>query len=216
MKLSNIKLIILLKALIFTTSQTLFGQVTDVKYFLKYNHNVDLFDCYLVIEAGSASTVVQRTQFNAQMTVVVPAGTRLNVGQNYWPRVQNQNYNSTQTINWNRLLLVKASAECPANDYYSIVPSLSPTSHYNNLAAGDTIKLFSLSIETLKGCAADIRLFENDTDINADHPCAGTIDLRNGFTVGGFAQLYSGNVIQNNVIYTGDDETVCRNSSLLL
>jgi hypothetical protein len=216
MKLSNIKFTILLPVWIFLAFQSLSGQVTDVKYFLKYNHSADLFDCYLVVEAGAATTVMQRTQFNAQMTVVVPAGTRLHVGQNHWPRVQNQNYNSTQPINWNGLLLVKASSECLANDYYSIVPSLSPTSQYNNLAAGDTIKLFSLAIDTLKGCASDIRLFENGSDISSDHPCAGSIDLRNGFTMGGITQLYNGNVVQNNENYAGDDETVCRNTSLLL
>ncbi|MBK9254094.1 MAG: Ig-like domain-containing protein [Saprospiraceae bacterium] len=216
MKLSNIKLAFLLPGLIFLAFQSISAQITAVKYQLKYNPGLDLFDCFLVIEAGSASTIVQRTQFNAQMTVVVPAGTRLHVEQNFWPRVQNQNYNSTHAINWNQVLLVKASAECPEHDYYTINPSLSPVSHYNNLAASDTLKLFSLAIDTLKGCASDIRLFENETDILSDHPCAGTIDLRNGFTMGGVAQLYTGNVIQSNENYAGDHETVCRSTSLLL
>jgi len=213
---SNIKYHWLFFVLLFYIVPSIKGQVTDVKYLLKYNQHADLFDCYLIIEAGSASTVIQRIQFNAQMTMVVPAGTRLHVGQNYWPKVQNQNYNSTQPINWNQFLLVKATAECPEYDYYSIVPSLAPTSHYNNLAAGDTLKLFSLAIDTLKGCASDIRLFENEIDISSDHPCAGTIDLRNGFTMGGVAQLYNGNVIQSNENYAGEDETVCRNTSLIL
>ncbi|MBC7885179.1 MAG: Ig-like domain-containing protein [Saprospiraceae bacterium] len=200
----------------FYVLQSVNAQVTDVKYLIKYNPNVDLFDCYLVIEAGTATTVVQRTQFNAQLSVVVPTGTRLHVEQNYWPRVQNQNYNSTQPINWNRFLLVKASAECPENDYYSIFPSLAPTSQYNNLAAGDTVKLFSLTIDTLKGCASEIRLFENETDISPDNPCAQQVSLNNGFTMGGIGELYRGNVIQSIVNYAGDDETVCRNTSLLL
>jgi len=213
---STLKLIISTLVSLILIAQTSFGQVTDVKYLLKYNYSEDVFDCYLVIDNGQAVTVPQRTQASAQISLVVPAGTKFHFAERYMPLVQNQNYNSNIPCQWDTNVILLANANCPGYDYYSINPSLSPSSQYNNLTAGDTVKLFSLGIDTLKGCATEIRLFENDLDIDSNHPCAQGIDFRNGFTMGGFTQLYRGNIIPVNENYAGDDEPVCRNTNILL
>ena len=76
----------------------------------------------------------------------------------------------------------------PQNDFYSIIPRISPASQYNNLALGDTIKLFSLIISPIPDCANDIRLFENGVDPSSSDDGMNGGDFSNGFTIGGASQ----------------------------
>ncbi|HMR88850.1 MAG TPA: hypothetical protein PKD51_11890, partial [Saprospiraceae bacterium] len=60
-----------------------------------YNVDSCWYDALLIINAGSATTAAQRTQFNSQFSVVVPAGTSVTVARTYWPKVGNATYSST-------------------------------------------------------------------------------------------------------------------------
>ncbi len=188
------------KLLIFGTllflSGSLTAQVTSVDYQLKYDTTECQYDAYIIINAGSATTVPQRIQFNAQYSIVVPTGTVLSVTESYMPLQSNATYTGTIPLTWAAGTPVVAPAAQPESDFYSITPDLGITSHYNDLAAGDTIKLFSIQTDTVYDCSSGIRIYENGVDPDSDAPGMGMADFSNGFTLGSIAQIYSANSTQ--------------------
>lgn len=171
------------------------AQVTEVKYMIKFNENNQQYDCYLVILKGSASTIQFRTQLSSQFSIVVPTGSDVNIVQNYMPLQNNQSYTGTIPCLWTLGNQILHPAAQPLSDFYGISPSLVPACQYNNLAEGDSIKLFSLSI-TIPGpaCKSHIRLFQNGIDPGAAAPGMGGGDFSNGFTIGNPTQRYKGNL----------------------
>ena len=133
--------------------------VTGVKYQMRFDTTTCLFDCYIIITEGSATTAPQRAQFNAQYSIVVPAGSSIEVDTSYMPLIGNQTYTGTIPMTWALTNHVYAPCDQPQNDFHSIIPVLSPASFYNNLATGDTVKLFSLKVSPIPACASDIRIF---------------------------------------------------------
>lgn len=171
-----------------------FSQVTGVKYLMKYNTTTCKFDACIVITAGSATTAPQRAQFNSQYSVVVPTGTSVSIAQNFNPIQNNQTYGGTTPLVWVVSSSVLSPAAAPTLDFYSITPTLSPTSFYNNLATNDTIRLFSLNINPMPSCGVGIRPFNNGVDPGSSAAGMNGGDFTNGFTIGGTAQDYTGNL----------------------
>ena len=62
------------------------------------------------------------------------------------PLQNNQSYTGTVPCLWTLGNQILHPAAQPLSDFYGITPSLVPACQYNNLAEGDSIKLFSLSI----------------------------------------------------------------------
>jgi len=172
------------------------AQVTSVDYQLKYNVATCEYDAFIIINAGSATTIPQRIQFNAQYSIVVPTGTGLAVTASYMPLQNNATYTGTEPLQWSASIPVVAPAAHPGSDFYSITPDLGVTSHYNNLQAGDTVKLFSISVDTIFDCSQGIRIYENGIDPDCDAPGMGMADFSNGFTLGSISQIYSANSTQ--------------------
>ncbi len=171
-----------------------FSQVTGVKYLMKYNTTTCRFDACIVITAGSATTAPQRAQFNSQYSIVVPTGTSLSIAQNFNPIQNNQTYGGTTPLVWVSSSSVLSPAAAPGFDFYSITPTLSPTSFYNNLATNDTIRLFSLNVNPMPSCGVGIRPYENGVDPGSSAAGMNGGDFTNGFTIGGTAQDYTGNL----------------------
>ncbi|MEM9547750.1 MAG: hypothetical protein AAGA77_17340 [Bacteroidota bacterium] len=171
-----------------------FGQnIQSVDYLLKYDANTCWYDFYIIILDGFAEGAGQRTQFNSQISIVKPTGTTIAFANKYMPLQNNQTYNGTVPLDWVFGPTVSDPGASPGNDFVSITPSLVPTSQYNNIYAGDTIKLFSLNITGDAKCGQGIRLFENGADPTSNDEGMNGADYSNGFTVGGFTQLYNGN-----------------------
>ena len=194
--MEKMKKALLLLSLIFGILSTIHSQVTSVDYQIKYNVSTCEYDAYIIINAGSATTIPQRIQFNGQYSFVVPTGTAFTVTESYMPLQSNATYTGTVPLTWSAHTPVVAPAAQPASDFYSITPDLGVTSHYNNLAAGDTIKLFSISVDTVFDCSQEIRIFENGVDPCVDCPGMGSADFSNGFTLGSVTQIYSANSTQ--------------------
>ncbi|MDF1698557.1 MAG: SdrD B-like domain-containing protein [Saprospiraceae bacterium] len=179
-------------ASLFTNSAI--AQVTMVDYQAKYNTDNCLWDFYIIIQEGTATTVPQRAQFNSQYSIVVPTGTVISgVPVNYMPLQNNQSYTGTVPLKWTLGTPVINPPASPGNDFYGITPTLSPASFYNNLAPGDTVKIFALDIGPITECGEGIRLFDNDTDPASNEPGMGGGDFSNGFTIGGSNQTYNTN-----------------------
>ncbi|MBK9735559.1 MAG: cadherin-like domain-containing protein [Saprospiraceae bacterium] len=170
------------------------SQVTAVKYQIRYNTTNCRYDCYIIITGGSATLSAHRAQFNAQYSIIVPTGSTFSVAQNYMPLQNNQTYTGVTPLKWAIGSTVFAPAAQPGSDFYSITPTLSPTSFYNNLATGDTVRIFSLAISPVTNCGSGIRIFENGVDPGSSAPGMGGGDFSNGFTIGGVGQKYTGNL----------------------
>ena len=167
--------------------------VQSVNYQLKYDTTTCYFDAYLIINSGNTSGQFSRIQGNSQFSVVVPRGTGVAVAQNHNPIQGDPLAGGTTPQPWNITTVVEDPAA--PYDYHSIVVNTSPTARYEDLNAGDTVKLFSLEIDTVFNCAQDIRIWNNGSDPDpADLPSAPQFD--NGFTVGGLNQLYNANSTQ--------------------
>jgi uncharacterized protein YjdB len=169
------------------------AQVTGVNYQLKYDTVDCRYDAFLIINAGDASTISERVQFNSQFSVIVPTGTTVTVDTSYMPLLDNSTYTGTVPIEWQKGSVVVDDPALPGYDFISITPYIDlQTFHYNDLNAGDTVKLFSLNTSPIVNCGDEIRMFENGVDPSSSDLAGGT-DFSNGFTVGSTEQLYEAN-----------------------
>ncbi len=183
---------LLLSTFFFGLLITINAQVTSVKYLLEYNDATSHYDVKIVAEEGSATTVPQRTQFNSQITVVIPTGSTISIGEFFNPIENNQTYTGTTPIEWIMGNGVIAPPAQPDEDFYNFFPSLAPVGSYNDIFAGDVITLFSLNIN-VEPCENSVRFFENGTDPSAaEMPDNG--NYSNGFTLGSVEQIYDGNL----------------------
>ena len=164
------------------------AQVTGINYLIEYNDSTSYYDCKIVIASGEATTIPQRIQFNAQYSIVVPTGVDCSIVENHNPLESNYNYMGTIPCNWEIGMTAISPYEIPY-DYYSITPDLGITSSYNNLFAGDTVSLFSLSVD-LDPCDNEVRPYDNETDYEG----WGFQDFSNGFTMGNITQIYNDNL----------------------
>ncbi|MDF1696923.1 MAG: T9SS type A sorting domain-containing protein [Saprospiraceae bacterium] len=169
------------------------AQVTSVQYLIEYNDISSLYDCKIVIESGSAITYPQRIQFNTQYTVLVPAEADCILSEFHNPLEDNQFYTGTQPLVWKEQAHVLSPDVQPENDFYAFIPDFNLIASYDNLYTGDTVTLFSLQIN-VDPCENGVRPFQNNIDLYNDGWITGAGDYSNGFTLGGIAQIYSGNL----------------------
>ncbi len=168
------------------------SQVEGVKYFLQYNEVNATYDVFIKISKGKAKSAIQRAQFNAQMSLVVPTSSVVKITENYMPLQANNNYDSSTPQQWAISSLIVAPEVMPSNDFYSITPYLAPTAFYNDLNLGDEVKLFSVSISPKPKDMHDVRFFENGKDPASNDKGMYGGDFSNGFTIGSVKQLFDG------------------------
>jgi uncharacterized protein YjdB len=170
-------------------TQKIDAQVESVNYRLKYNVDSCWYDAFIIINAGAATSAADRTQYNSQYTIVVPTGTGLSITRRYAP------YETVSglPIPWAVTTSVVNPTSLSGFDVHSVTVPLSPTSRYNNVAAGDTIKIFSFRLDTIFNCGADVRLWQNGVDPASNQPGMLDSDWSNGFTMGDPTQIYNAN-----------------------
>ena len=186
---------LLVSALFMTTLfvQSVSAQVQTIDYQIKYNTVTCLWDFFIIIVDGNATTVPQRAQFNAQYSFVVPSGTSVGtpIGRN--PIQNNQNYTGTLPTEWSYGTPAINPAASPGLDFYPTAPKLAPASFFNNLTEGDTVNIFSVDIGIMPNCADQIRPFINGSDPGPGEPGMGGGNFSNGYTLGSPTQLYNVN-----------------------
>lgn len=171
------------------------AQINNVSYRLSFNPVTNQYDCYLHVIEGQTKKTLDRVQLNAQLTLLVPTGSEVEVAHNYMPLQDNQDYKGTKPMVWNKANVINKPASDPFHDYVSIVPQLSPTSFYHDLKSGDQVKLFSLRISHVANCGDDVVLFNNFESPSSLEVGMKGADFRNGFTMGGIGQKYSRNEV---------------------
>ena len=99
-----------------------------------------------------------------------------------------------EPMNWLANELIQNPAALPGYDFHTITPEISPIAQYPSLDEGDTLRLFSLSVISADLCDIPIRLYENGIDPDSSEPSMNGADMSQGFTIGGFTQIYDSNV----------------------
>ena len=187
------KKILIIAIALFLNVQFISSQVESVNYKLQYNSETCLFDCYLVVNEGAAKKTLHRAQFNAQITVVAPVASNVHITESYMPLINNQDSRSTQPAQWELSNEIESPHQLEGSRLISIFPELLPTAFYNEVNAGDEVKLFSFSVTPTLECAKDVRLYNNIEDPSSIGKGMAGSDFRNGFTIGGVDQKYAGN-----------------------
>jgi hypothetical protein len=172
------------------TSLLAFSQITSLNFLLNHNCETNLYEVKLKILEGSAVTAGERSQFNSQISMVIPTGLDFEIIERFNPLKDNQNYGGTEAMNWSTFTPVISPPEQPESDFYSIAPQLSPASFYNNLGEGDEVLLFTCEIGEDTEYNPNIRFYDNENDPPIQS--AGS-DFRNGFAIGSPGQLYNTN-----------------------
>lgn len=194
----------------------LHAQLDGVKYMLKYDAKNDYFDCYLIVSDGFAKTIDDRTQIAAKVSLVVPSGTEFSIAKSYLPLYDNANFTGIRPAKWEITTKIKKPKASPRFDYFSITPDLSETAYYNQMEVGDSVKLFSIILDTIVGCADGVRLFINGSDPDATAEDFLNQDLSNTFAAGTPNNVYISNAILTYPPLAGKDEFACKAQTLTL
>ncbi|MFT4536053.1 MAG: hypothetical protein ACJA1A_002897 [Saprospiraceae bacterium] len=180
------------------------SQITSLNFLLNHNCETNLYEVKLKILEGNAMSAGQRSQFNSQISLVIPTGLNFEIVERFNPIKNNQNYDGSEAMNWGAFTPVVSPPEQPENDFYSISPQLAPASFYNNLSEGDEVLLFACKIGDDDEYNPDIRFYDNDND-----PAIQSVgsDFRNGFAIGSPVQIYNTNEYKSCVSSTYDIES---------
>jgi len=160
--------------------------VTGVSFELRYNEDDCLHEVWLVIDSGSATSTIFRTQASAQMSIVAPAQCTMTIAERHNPRNANDQPNF-----WSISSIDYAPAIDSLHNYYGITPSLGSNSRYDALAPGTEVHLYDLSLTPSVSGPEGIRFYRNGIDPSSLDGLSG--DFSNGFTIGTPLQLYNGN-----------------------
>lgn len=189
------KKIIYLILLLCATGISVDAQITELKYLLQYNCESNHYDVKIKIMDGSANSVLERVQFNSQLTILVPTGMSFEIVDRYQPIQNNQTYQGTLPNEWSTFSPVFSPEGHDKYDFYSIAPKLAPASFFNNIEEGEEVTLFSFTVDGEAEYDERIRFFDNaiDTKLSMFEGA----DLRNGYSVGGATNRYNGNIHKN-------------------
>ncbi|MEM9545857.1 MAG: T9SS type A sorting domain-containing protein [Bacteroidota bacterium] len=167
------------------------AQVEEVDLLMRYNCETNEYDVSLKIMEGSAMAIPDRAQFNAQISIVVPAGENVVITNRYMPLQSNQNYQGIVPMDWGLGNPVYAPAAQPESDFYAIIPKLSPASFYNDLAQEEEVMLFSFVVGATGQYDESVRFFDNGVDPDDSAPGMNGADFSIGMAIGGATQLYN-------------------------
>lgn len=158
---------------------------------MDHNCETGLYEVKLKIIEGSAMSIPHRAQLNAQISIVVPTGDILEVVDLFSPIQNNQAYDGTVPARWLADTPVVDPAGAPGFDYYAISPVLAPAAFYNNIEEESEVLLFTVKIGESDEYDENVQFYNNDLLPSTEG--FGGADFRNGMTIGGALQLYSGN-----------------------
>lgn len=171
------------------------AQVTELKYLLKYNCETNNYDVMIKIMEGSATSILERVQFNSQLTILIPTGMSFEIVDRYQPLENNQMYDGTVPNEWSTFSPVISPQGHEKYDFYSVAPKLAPASFFNNLEEGEEVAIFSFAVSGEQEYDDRIRFFDNSIDKKLS--MFEGADLRNGYSIGGATNRYNGNIHQD-------------------
>lgn len=182
------------------------GQITSIDYVLDYNCEKNEYEVYIKANEGSAHTILERAQFNCQISFAVPTGSDVVINGMYAPIQNNQYFDGTVPLRWILGNGVISPDGFPELDFHNVIPTLAPSAFYNEINEDDEILLFTFTTGEKTEYSELVRLFDNEND-PAKSDFNGS-DLRNGFTIGGPIDVYNGNVERNCLTSVLDGEAL--------
>ena len=184
-----LSLLVLLSGIFATQSST--AQVTSVSIHDSYDQQSNTYTMTLVVNEGEATIPSHRIQLNGQISIVAPAGSTVQIIESIEPLQGNiEPFSGTTPANWKVSNIIDSPEVTPESSYHGITPTLSPTSRYNELTAGQCVDLFTYQIQ---GCTDDCaRLFVEGTDPSAEMPGMNGADLTPGLTIFNLDDIFDG------------------------
>ena len=166
------------------------AQINCVTYTLEYSDNEDQYTVNLIVLDGEALSAEDRSQFNSNITIVVPSGQKIDIIESLNPIEFNHSLSGTIPASWGIADVVLTPEASPENDFYSTYVDLSPAAFFNEIKKGDIIPLFRFIIEDGSGFDENVRLFNNETDPGSLAPGMGGGNFSNTFRINASDNIY--------------------------
>ena len=168
-----------------------FAQIQSVDYLMSYNPDNNQYEVYVEIVEGETTLPEHRNQYNSQVSIVVPTGRSLTLNETFMPLQNNYNYTGTVPAKWYITNQLNAPISDPTIDIYHTFLTLSPSSFYNDLTAGDRVHLFNFTVGTTGDFVEGVRFFDNDSDPSSLDPGMRGADFSNYFKIGGCENVFN-------------------------
>ncbi len=165
------------------------AQIKKTKFLLTYDTSHCEYIVNLFIEEGETKNLVQGANFGCQVGIVAPYSAKLEINNVFYPKK-----NNGDPITFNFVNTPVTPTSCSFHTFHAVSVSMSPTSSYPiGTMAGDTIPLFSLSVDSqIKNCGSEIRLFDNLIDPSKENPEMQGQDFSNFIRIGGVPEKHYG------------------------
>lgn len=178
------------------------GQLESVDLLMKYNCETDEYDVSMIVVEGSAMSIPERAQFNAQISLVVPTGENVVITERYMPIQNNQAYDGTEPMDWGIGNPTYSPAAMPQSDFYAVLPKLAPASFYNDLVEGDVVPLFSFTAGDSGQYDEEVRFYINGVDPDDEAPGMNGADYSIGMTVGSPEAIFNNSSVESCITST--------------
>lgn len=203
----------LLLFILVSISTSINAQLKKSDLRLDYNPETSHYDVYFIVKEGSATTALDRTHASAQISFNVPKGADAEIKKAYNPIKGNTVSGSDdKPQTWYINATVESPGITPERDYFTVETPWTPVSRYNNLSEGDSVKLFSISIDTDDPCS--IRLFDNENDPGPLDAGFFGADFSNTIIIGGSTNSF--NKVKESLVVPEGCETTTNTNDLEL
>ncbi|MFT6338355.1 MAG: putative repeat protein (TIGR01451 family) [Saprospiraceae bacterium] len=176
--------------LILNGISSIFSQVQNVKYGIKYIPATSYYDCYFKVSSGFAESSDDRILNDAKFSVKVETGTSISLKSSNLPFLNHEFYDGAEPVSWSISQSVFSPASDPEFDYYSFVPDLPQVSRFNDLFQNTEYNLFRISVEG--SCVEGVQIFRNGIDPGSNGSGMGGKDFSNNISINSTNSLYSG------------------------
>lgn len=181
------------------------AQIQSVDYLLKFDNTKKQYDVFLVVVEGETNIVSHRSQYNSQISIVVPTGNELIITDRFMPLQGNQNFLGGPAARWTISNLVFAPSSSPTNDFYGITSVLSPSAFFDELASGDEVHLFSFTVGESGEFIDGVRFFDNVNDPTSLDSEMGGGDFTNYYKIGNCESIFNNSSEEFTISNTKDD-----------
>ena len=169
---------------------SIFSQVQNVNYGIKYISGTSHYDCYFTVISGFAETSDGRILNEAKFSLKVETGTSIALVSSNLPLLNHEFYDGMDPVTWSISQSVISPASDPEFDYYSFVPDLPQASRFNDLFQNAEYVLFRISVEG--SCVEGVQIFRNGIDPGSNGSGMGGKDFSNSIKINSLASLFSG------------------------
>jgi hypothetical protein len=164
------------------------AQVSGLQLMLKPQLGTNKYDVSIIITSGNATTMAQRLSFISSLTVISPTGSTVSIDS-----ILNPVKDPDTGPAWSKASYINPYSS-DSLDYHQFSYNPTPSSFYTEMILGDTVRLFSLNINTNNTiCKNKIRLYKNGFERPSSE--LGGRNFLNSIAIGSSVNDYKGNYV---------------------